>query len=165
MTDNTEAQATVDEAADLDVNTDDVQTIQSVLEEKSRLREDAGASIARLLKKNKFNRGDIARCFAKMQQYLDFVDSFQELILNDLQIIDTRFRKTEENLFKIGQQQTILVTTLKEKNVVTDPEMLDAWEKKVKPELEARVAEIQAAAAKTDAGQAPLTTATEPVVV
>lgn len=157
---NTDAQTVDDTDDDLDteLGADDnaPQSIQDLLNQKNELKVAAAESINKLIGKQKFNRRDIVRSFAKMREYLEFVDSFQELILNDLQIIDGRFRRDEENLFKVSQQQTILTTALKDSKAVTDEQLVEAWEKKVKPELEAKVAEMQNAAAQTDAGQAPI---------
>jgi hypothetical protein len=163
---NTDAQTVNDTEDDLDTELDKAdsssQSLQDLLKQKNELRAVATESIERLIGKQKFNRKDIVRSFCKLRDYLDFVDSFQELILNDLQIIDGRFRGLEENLFKIGQQQSIVTAALKEKSVLTDDDMLSAWETIVKPTLQSKIAEMQKASAVNDV---PLTTAAVPEVV
>lgn len=160
---NTDAQTVEDTEDDLDTELNKADntgaSLQDLLKQKNELRDVAAESIERMIGKQKFNRKDIVRSFCKIKDYLDFVDSFQELILNDLQIIDGRFRGLEENLFKIGQQQSIVTAALKEKKVLSDDDMLSAWETIVKPALEGKIAEMKKVSEATDA---PLTTAAVP---
>lgn len=144
-----------DQADQVAPSEDQEVSIQSLLEQKAELQGLADFAVEALLKKSKFNRKDIARAFRKVKTYLDFVDSFQELILHDLQIIDGRFRGIEENLFKVSQQQSILTAALKANNVVTDEQMVAAWNDIVKPTLENKIAELNKQVAEDAAVPAP----------
>lgn len=144
-----------DQADQVAPSEDQEVSIQSLLEQKAELQGLADFAVEALLKKSKFNRKDIARAFRKVKTYIDFVDSFQELILHDLQIIDGRFRGIEENLFKVSQQQSILTAALKANNVVTDEQMVAAWNDIVKPTLENKIAELNKQVAEDAAVPAP----------
>lgn len=117
--------------------------VEKLLTQKQQLMDEANSCIQKLSAKNKFDRKDITRAFDKLQTAVNAIDSFTNLLIRDLQIVDGRFTTLEENLFRIGQQQSIFVTALKMKNAVTDEELLAAWNDKVKPELESKLSQFK----------------------
>lgn len=113
------------------------------LARKAALLQEAQNMLQHLTEKQKFNRNDILKSFQKQFAIMSALDTLCEAIINDLQIANQRYFSLEQNLFKISQQLTVITSVLKDKAIVTDEEMVQTWENKVKPEIEQKIKEIK----------------------
>jgi hypothetical protein len=133
--------------------------LEAFLAEKAGLLADMDASIFSLTKKEKFNRNDIMKALTRQNKVIKALDTLADAVIHDLQIANSRYNVLETNMFKITQQLTVITSVLKDKNLVTEEEIVETWEKKIKPQMEQKVAELQ----KKMSEPAPATTATEEV--
>lgn len=115
------------------------ETLDQLLAQKDKALKLADEAFALIRQGKKFNRGDVVKALINYRTVVAIQEKLSNLIIQDLMIVDERFKVLERQMFQSIQQASTLATTLLNKKVVTQEEIRETWEKEVKPQLEAKI--------------------------
>lgn len=122
--------------------------LTAFLQQRQEFRKQVSAVMENIKNKPKFDRKDTMKVIYKLHQLVDHLDSLTEIVLQDLMVIDQRFRNHEEKIMVLSNNHLVLRAVLEEKGVVTKEDIERIWKDKIKPELEAKILEAKQEAEK-----------------
>ena len=120
------------------------------LQARKELRDQVAEAFTKVKNTKKYDRKDVIKMMSSLMELVTSLDNLSDIVVNDLMIVDKRFADLEQRIFSVGQGHTVLRQALADKAVITQEDLTQAWELKVKPELEAKIKEASEATKKLE---------------
>ena len=117
--------------------------LQQMLNHKQEVLNKSTAVLNKLVIDQKFDRKDVVKLLASIQESVLEVDRFLNLTVRELKIVDQRFLQVEQQIFNLAQSFSVVSEVLRSKELVTNEEAKVAWEEVIKPKFEKSVAAMK----------------------